>query len=423
MSASVSIDSARLWGRLMALASYTDRDVPWTRRCFTPLFLEGRAWLAEQFEAAGLDVRLDAAGNMIGRLEGADPDAAPILLGSHSDTVPAGGRFDGMLGVLAALEVAEAVREAGLTTRHPIEVVDFLSEEPSDFGPSCVGSRALSGQLSAEMLARTRDDGMTLAEGIAFVGGRPDELDSARREAGSVAAYLEVHIEQGRVLETAGIDIGVVTGIAGIRREAVEVVGRADHAGTTPMTLRRDALVGAARVIDLAHERAMTWPQADQLVATIGRLSVSPNAANAVPGRVEMVLEARATEASTIDAFVEALVAEARGAVGKLGLSLESSTIGNVAPTPCAPVLQDIVEAAARERGLSTRRMPSGAGHDGVFVAPLGPIGMIFTPCRDGRSHCPEEWADERDCANGATALLVATLRLDGEAIRTDPPT
>jgi N-carbamoyl-L-amino-acid hydrolase len=417
MTHAVSIDSARLWQRLMDLARFTDPENPWTRRGFTPLFLEGRAWLTEQFDAAGLAPRLDAAGNLIGRLAGSDPDAPPILLGSHSDTVPAGGRFDGMLGVLAALEVAQSIREAGVTTRHPIEVVDFLSEEPSDFGLSCIGSRALSGQLTTEMLKRTRLDGMTLREGIAYVGGRPDDLDSAKRAEGNVAAYLEVHIEQGRVLESSGTDIGVVTGIAGIRREEVVVQGRADHAGTTPMTLRRDALVGAARVIDLVNRHARDWPDADHLVATIGKMTISPNAANAVPGRVEMVLEARAGQTPVIDAFVDKVLGVAREAVESLGLSLHVSPISKIPPTPCAPALQDVIEAAARERGLSTRRMPSGAGHDGVFVAPLGPIGMIFTPCRDGRSHCPEEWADDEACANGATALLGATLRSDEGAL------
>jgi N-carbamoyl-L-amino-acid hydrolase len=416
-STDITIDSARLWQRLMDLARFTDPESPWTRRGFTPLFLEGRAWLTEQFAAAGLAPRLDAAGNLIGRLAGSDADAPPILIGSHSDTVPAGGRFDGMLGLLAALEVAQSISEAGVTTRHPIEVVDFLSEEPSDFGLSCIGSRALSGQLTAEMLERTRPDGMTLREGIAYVGGRPADLDSAKRATGSIAAYLEVHIEQGRVLETSGTDVGVVTAIAGIRRDQLVVEGQADHAGTTPMTLRRDALVGAARVIDLVNRHARDRPEADQLVATIGKMTVSPNAANAVPGRVEMVLEARAGDARVIDAFVDEVLAAAREATESLELSLQVDAISKIPPTPCASALQDVIEAAARERGLSTRRMPSGAGHDGVFVAPLGPIGMIFTPCRDGRSHCPEEWADERACADGATALLGATLRLD-ESLR-----
>jgi N-carbamoyl-L-amino-acid hydrolase len=263
------------------------------------------------------------------------------------------------------------------------------------------------------MLQRTRPDGMTLAEGIAFVGGSPEKLAAAKRDAGSVAAYLEVHIEQGRVLESTGIEIGVVTGIAGIRRDALIVEGRADHSGTTPMGLRRDALVGAARVIDLVHWRAVA--REDQLVATIGKIAVSPNAANAVPGRVEMTLEVRAGEAHLIDEFVREMLDEAGSVVDALGLTLTSSSIASMAPTPCSPVLQDLIESTAKEHGLSIRRMPSGAGHDGVFVAPLGPIGMIFTPCREGRSHCPEEWADERACANGAAALLAAVLRFDEE--------
>ena len=250
----MSVDQNRLWSRLEALSRLTDPERPWTRRSFTPRFLEGRAWLMEQFRAAGLDTSVDAGGNLVGRLQGTEQGLKPILIGSHSDTVPSGGRYDGILGVLTALEVAQGFVESGRRPRHTLEVVDFLAEEPSEFqGLSCIGSRAISGALTEDHLALHRDDGMSLREAIAYVGGDPAKLEDSVREAGSIAAYLEVHIEQGRVLESQSVPIGIVTDIVGIRREKIVVTGRADHSGATPMPLRRDAAVGAAKLIEGAH--------------------------------------------------------------------------------------------------------------------------------------------------------------------------
>ena len=411
------INEARLWKRIEDLSRFTDPEKPWTRRAFSPLFMEGRSWLEEQFREAGMEVKIDAGGNLIGRLSGSLPGAKPIVTGSHSDTVPSGGRFDGILGVLAGIEIANCLTEAGKTPRHPIEVVDFLSEEPSDFGLSCVGSRVFVGQLDAEMLTRTRPDGMTLAEGIQFVGGRPDDIQSARRELGSVAAFLEVHIEQGPVLEERGIDIGVVTGIAGIHREKITVTGRADHSGTTPMDIRRDALVGAASLIGKVQRHAVAVNRSTPMVATIGKLDVFPNAANAVPETVEMVLEVRSGDNETLQSFVDFAIESVCEDLAALKVSLEREAISHVKPTPCADFLQDVVEEAARDNGYSTLRLPSGAGHDGVFVARAGPVGMIFTSCKDGRSHTPVEWADPEVCAKGARTLLSAIERLDRELV------
>ncbi|MGL4286023.1 MAG: M20/M25/M40 family metallo-hydrolase, partial [Phreatobacter sp.] len=212
------IDGSRLWRRIETLAGITDPDKPWTRRSFSQRFLEGRAWLKAEFEAAGLATSIDAGGNLVGEWAGTDPALAPIMIGSHSDTVPAGGRFDGILGVVAALEVAQSLAERGERLRHTLKVYDFLAEEPSEFGLSCIGSRAYAGKLTPDMLALKRADGLSLRDAIATVGGRPDELGT-RAVAARTAAYVELHIEQGRVLEAAGRDIGVVTDIVGIRRE------------------------------------------------------------------------------------------------------------------------------------------------------------------------------------------------------------
>lgn len=408
----MAIDQDRLWRRIEALSRITDPERPWTRRSFTPRFLEGREWLAAEFRGAGLATGLDAAGNLIGRLAGAEPARKPILIGSHSDTVPSGGRYDGVLGVIAALEVAQSLGERGERLRHSLEVVDFLAEEPSEFGLSCIGSRALAGALDERHMALRRPDGMTLGEAIALVGGRPGDLASVRRANGDVAAYVEVHIEQGRVLENERIPIGVVTDIVGIRRERFIVTGRADHAGATPMPLRADALVGAAKLIEAAHARALAAARDDQpLVATFGRIEVSPNAANAVPGEAVLTLEVRSGNEAAVKAFGEALAHDLRPALEALRLRLAVEPISHMAPTACAPQIRAAIASAAASLGLATRDLPSGAGHDGVFVAHAGPVGMIFTPCLDGRSHAPEESITAAQAGDGAR-VLAETVRL-----------
>ncbi len=247
------LDADRLWNDIMALAAITDPERPYTRRSFTPLFLEGRAWIAERFREAGLDVRIDTGGNLIGRREGRDPARGVLMVGSHSDTVPAGGRFDGIAGLITALEIVRALDEAGEQLEHTIEVVDFLAEEPSDFGVSCVGSRAAAGVLTPAMLDLTGPGGERLGDALRRVGGDPEALAAAKRD--DVRAFLELHIEQGPVLERGGIDIGIVTSIVGIRRIEIVFEGAADHAGTTPMDVRRDALVaGAATVVGRAAD-------------------------------------------------------------------------------------------------------------------------------------------------------------------------
>ena len=408
------IHSDRLWRRIVELSAITDPDRPWTRRSFTPRFLEGRAWLEAVFREAGLAVTLDAGGNMIGRREGSEQGLPPILIGSHSDTVPSGGRYDGILGVLAAVEVAQTLKERGQALRHPLEVVDFLAEEPSEFGLSCIGSRALVGALDDKMLALTRPDGMTLAEGLRFVGGDPDRLSEVRRAPGSIAAYVEVHIEQGRVLEDSHTDIGIVSDIVGIHRQTVTVTGRTDHAGATPMPLRADALVGASRIIDAVWRQALPRARdAKPLVATVGHIIVSPNAANAVPGVVSMTLEVRSGDEAATRAFAPALLAAIAPALTELGVTARSQFLSHAAPAPCADAVRDAIAAGSAAAGLSTLSLPSGAGHDGVFVSRIGPMGMIFVPCRQGRSHCPEEAMEPHEAAKGARALYGAVLNLD----------
>ncbi|WP_313065974.1 Zn-dependent hydrolase, partial [Achromobacter animicus] len=383
-------------------------------RAFSPLFDDARAWLRSEFEAAGLTTRLDAGGNLVGTRAGRDASRKPISTGSHCDTVMAGGRFDGIIGVLAGIEVAHTMQEHGITLDHPFEVIDFLSEEPSDYGISCVGSRALCGQLSADMLDARNPQGETLAQGIARIGGDPAALNAPLRRASETAAFVELHIEQGPVLESRQLPIGVVTNIVGIRRVQIVVEGQPDHAGTTPMDIRRDALVGAARIIDAANRQASAASgNPHYVVATVGRLTMTPNAANAVPGRVEMTLEMRSDSNAVLDVFPETLMAGVADDLKALRLTAGFTQLSRAQPTDCSPLVMDAVKAAADQLGYASMRLPSGAGHDAVYMAPTGPIGMIFIPCLNGRSHCPEEWIEPAQLLDGTRVLYQSVLELD----------
>ncbi|MFG0228545.1 Zn-dependent hydrolase [Achromobacter sp. 413638] len=408
------LNAERLWSRVETLSRYTLPGQPWTRRAFSPLFDEARAWLRQEFQAAGLATRLDAGGNLVGARAGSDPARKPIVTGSHCDTVLSGGRYDGIIGVLAGIEVAHTLHEHGVALKHPFEVIDFLSEEPSDYGISCVGSRALSGKLDAAMLAARNPEGETLAQAIARIGGDPAALTAPLRPAGGTAAFVELHIEQGPVLEARGLPIGVVTNIVGIRRVQITVEGQPDHAGTTPMDIRRDALVGAARIIDGAHRQASAASgRPHYVVATVGRLSLTPNAANAVPGRVELTLEMRSDSDAVLDAFPETLMAGVAEDLKALRLSASVIELSRARPTDCAPLVMDAVQAAAGRLGYDTMRLPSGAGHDAMYMAPTGPAGMIFIPCLNGRSHCPDERIEPSQLLDGTRVLYETVLELD----------
>lgn len=408
------VNADRLWQRTEALAGITDPARPYTRRSFSDLHIQGRARLREWFVEAGLEISLDAAANLIGRRAGARKGLAPIMIGSHCDTVADGGRFDGIAGVLAGLEVANILRDEGIELRHPLELVDFLAEEPSEYGMSCVGSRLMGGRLSRSDLGITEPGGETLEAAIERMGGNPAALESIVRAPGSLAAYVELHIEQGRVLESRELDVGVVTGIVGITRYNLILEGRADHAGSTPMDLRRDALTAASRFVLLVEEtaRALNDPQT-YFVATVGKLAVEPDAANVVPGRVELCVEYRTGSEEARRKFLSTIKDFAEGLGEKTGIAATLERLSDADPVRC----DDGVRAAIRDACNLTRHdytdIASGAGHDAMHVAAAGPMGMIFIPCRDGRSHCPEEWVEPAQLAAGAEVLLHTVLELD----------
>lgn len=402
------VDRARLRRRLEALSRFgATGDGGISRPAYGDADLAARDFVRGLMREAGLEPSVDAAGNLLGRRGGEDADRPPLMMGSHIDSVPRGGRFDGPLGVVAAIEAADTLAEAGRTTRHPLEVVVFSNEEDGK-----VGSRAMAGEVTEGELERVTNSGFSIREGLRRIGGDPGALEAVRRRPGDAAAYLELHIEQGAVLEGRGVDVGVVQGIVGIKRWQVTVEGEANHAGTTPMDERRDALVAAARFVDAVHRSARERPGRE--VATVGRIEARPGAANVIPGRVEHTLEIRDLDMGTVDRLFAELeeVALRIGRATGTAFSFDRYYVSRAAPTD--PRLRDLVEASARSLGLSTLRMPSGAGHDAQSVARFAPVGMIFVPSVDGVSHSPEEFTRPEDAGNGADVLLNALLAADG---------
>ncbi len=402
-------NAGRLAADISTMATHTDPDQPFTRRPFTALFKAGRQWLRGEMEAAGLAVELDAAGNLIGRWSGQE-DLPPILVGSHSDTVAGGGRFDGVIGLLAGLEIVRCLQELDIQLRHPLEIVDFLGEEPTDFGVSTVGSRGMSGNLTAEMLGKTDATGRTLEEALVELGGRPADIAAEARARGDMAAYLEMHIEQGPVLEQSGIPLAAVTGIAGIRRFFVVVEGEINHAGTTPMAWRKDALVAAAQFVVDAEA---IFCEDENAVGTVGYLAVSPNMANVVPGRVELIVEMRSIEPAIIERLGQKLQRRAAEIASDRRIPIAVNLLTDATPVQVDPRLLEITTQACRETVPNALVLPSGAGHDAMQIATIAPIGMIFVPSRGGKSHCPEEWTAIEHIALGVQALARALLKAD----------
>jgi len=404
------VDGDRLNARLSQLARFGANDAGGIDRvAFSDADVEARTWVAELMRGAGLNVSVDVAGNLWGARPGSEPGRPPLVLGSHIDSVPDGGNYDGQVGSMAAVEVACTLADAERATRHPLRFVIFPNEEGGK-----TGSRALAGKVQAEELDIVTASGFTIGDGLRRVGGDPERLAEAALAPGSISAFLELHIEQGAELERLGVDIGVVEGIVGIMRWNVTVDGAANHAGTTPMDQRHDAMVGAARFVDMVYTTVRSWPGTQ--VATVGRLVAEPGAPNVIPGRVTLSLEVRDLSMDKIQEVFRQLEGRATeiGRATGTSFSFERFYVSEAAPT--APHIRDVVEATARSLGLSTRRMPSGAGHDAQSMAHIGPVGMIFVPSVRGISHAPQEFTEPQDVTNGADVLLGTLLALDDEA-------
>jgi N-carbamoyl-L-amino-acid hydrolase len=367
---------------------------------------QGREYVLGLLKAAQLDTTIDAGGNLIGKRPSRDAKLKPLLIGSHVDTVPEGGNYDGVVGSLGAIEVAQTLAENKVTLRHPLEVVIFQNEEGG-----LIGSRAIDGELTEKELDLVSRSGKTIRDGINFIGGDTSKLREVKRQKGDIAAYVELHIEQGNTLDSEHVNIGVVEGIVGINWWDVTIEGFANHAGTTAMNNRQDALLAAAKFIEAVNRIVTSVP--GRQVGTVGRINAFPGAPNVIPGKVVLSLELRDLDAAKIKMLYEKIYAEAQEIAKASKTKFDFKEINVNIPAPTDPRIRSLISDAARELGLTTKAMPSGAGHDAQDMARLGPVGMIFVPSIGGISHSPKEFSRPNDIANGANVLLHTLLKLD----------
>lgn len=414
------VEQDRLWGTLQKLGEFGKNPEGGVSRVgFTEADLAGRAYVIGLMREAGLEVRTDAAGNIFGRRPGA-ANLPLLLFGSHIDSVPHGGNFDGDVGSLGAIEVIRTLNEQKVKTRHPLEVVVWTNEEGGRFYSGLVGSSAAAGILPANIADRRDDKGEKLSDWLTRMGGDPPRIKEAKITPGSVAGYLELHIEQGAVMDEAKVPIGVVLGIVGISEQTCTAAGFANHAGTTPMNRRKDALAAASRAVLAVREevRAETGRQ----VGTVGWMKVEPGAANVIPGQVKFSVELRDLDAEKIKR-IDARILQRFESIGKdENVQISCTQPDLLAPALTAPAFREVISASAKEAGLNTMELPSGAGHDAQNVARFAPIGMIFVPSRGGISHSPLEYSSPEQVANGAEVLYRTILRLDAQLDASNGP-
>ena len=396
------IDAARVMSRCEALAKLSELPGGLTR---VYLSKEQRAaneqvlgWMRE----AGMQASLDAIGNCVGRYEGERPGLACLMLGSHLDTVRDAGRYDGMLGVITAIECVHALHAAGRRLPFAIEVVGFADEEGVRFGTTFLGSRAIAGTFRPEALEARDRDGIALADAMRAFGLDPSRIGTAARARGAVLAFAELHIEQGPVLESEGLPVGVVTAINGATRYQFTLEGMAGHAGTVPMALRQDALAAAAECVLAVEARGRGTAE---MVATVGRLETLPGATNVIPGRVAFTLDLRSPRDAEREAAVAALIGEIGAICARRQVRVEACKLHDEPVAVCAPWMQAALAAAIAAEGVPVRRLPSGAGHDGMAMQAIAPIGMLFVRCRHGISHNPAEAITEADAALATRVL------------------
>jgi len=409
--ASRHVNQERFWTTLQQLAEFGKNPEGGVSRVgFTEPDLAGRSYVMGLMREAGLEVRIDPAGNIFGRRSGSQK--LPVLLfGSHIDSVPHGGNYDGDVGTLGALEVIRALNEEHLTTRHPLEIVIWSNEEGGRFYSGLFGSSAAAGVLPADIAARQDENGERLRDWLSRMGGDASQIAAAKIAPGSVAGYLELHIEQGAVLDEANIPIGVVTGIVGISLRTCTATGFANHAGTTLMNRRRDALAAASKAVLAVREevRAGTGRQ----VGTVGWMKIEPGASNVIPGRVTFPVELRDLDAEKINRIAERILQRFKTISQEENVEINCTKPDFDAPALTAKSFQDAIRASAGEAGLRTLDLPSGAGHDAQNAARFAPAGMIFVPSRGGISHSPLEYTSPEQAANGAEVLYRTLLKLD----------
>ncbi|WP_373231918.1 Zn-dependent hydrolase [Cohnella sp.] len=408
------INAARLETSIHALAEYGQNEQGgMDRTTFTPPELEARDWLKDRLNELILEVRVDQAANIWGKRPGTEPSLPAIAFGSHIDTVPNGGKYDGALGVLIALEVMTLLNEQGIQTRHPLELVSFSAEEPNPFGLSTFGSRIISGKLKREHIAGVANpEGQLLAEALSNAGGDPDRVEDAVRSAQQIGAFLEVHIEQGKRLLDRNIPVGIVTAITGIYREEVVVCGEANHAGTTLMEDRNDALTATSEII-LALEDVCRSHPASEVVGTVGRINVKPNAANIIPEEAAFVVEIRGKSPDEIREVLTSWEPRIHDIERERSAKVKRKVMLDQDPAPMDDVIVQVSQEQSKALGYPFYRLGSMAGHDATHMASITRSGMLFVPSIGGKSHCPEEFSRMDDIEKVSNVLLHTILELD----------
>jgi len=406
----IKVSERRIEERILELAKFGKDSMGRNYRvAFTKGDQEGRAWFTNLMKKVGLQVSIDYAGNIIGIRKGKNPSLKPISFGSHIDMVPDGGNYDGCVGSIGALEIIEVLNENKIITEHPLEVIIFSNEEGGT-----IGSMAMAGHLTEEGLKQKSQSGLTIAEGIKAIGGNPDSIQYSIRKKGDIKAFLELHIEQGGILEKANLQIGVVEGIVGIVHWEVTINGFANHAGTTPMNIRQDALLAAAKLIIAVNEVMNSVP--GKQVGTIGKLAALPGAYNVIPGKVTLGLEIRDLSSAKIEELFRAIEKRAAIIASTSGTKITFQRQANESkPALTEKILQEKIAASAKALGFTYKLMQSGAGHDAQEIAWIAPVGMIFVPSVGGISHSPKEFTKAVDMANGANVLLQTILKMDKE--------
>jgi len=401
----LAIDRGRVLSEIEALASFSDAPPPSvTRIVFTPTDRRARAWLNERFEEAGLKARQDAIGNVFARWSGSDPTAPVVGTGSHIDAIPDAGKYDGVVGVLGGLEAIRALRRSGFRPKHSIELLVFTSEEPTRFGIGCLGSRLLSGTLSADAAAKLTDSDGASVEQVRFAAGFTGELATVKLADDYYKAFLELHIEQGPILEREHVPLGLVTHIAAPATLRMSVEGSGGHAGAVLMSDRRDALCAASELI-LAIENAARNSGATDSVATVGICEIFPGAVNSIPSLVRLGVDIRDTELHRRDSVIHQIEEASRAISEKRGVSIRTELLNADPPADCDSAIVDALAQSCKNRGLNFLPMTSRAYHDSLFMARIAPVAMLFIPCRSGYSHRPDEFASADDIARGIVVL------------------
>lgn len=406
-SAPLRVNGARLNGWLAQFDSIGRTPTGINRVAYSDADLAGRAFTLTLFRDSGLTPRIDAAGNIIARVPGTNASLKPILIGSHVDSVTDGGNYDGPVGSFSAIEVARSLHEQNVRLKHPLDVVVWQNEEGGT-----IGSKAIIGEVTNADLDKVARSGKTIREGTGIIGGDVSKLQSAVLKRGDIACYMELHIEQGGLLEKAGLNIGVVQGIVGLKWFEVTITGFANHAGATPMDQRQDAMLAAAKFTVAVNDAITSEP--GRQVATVGRMVVSPNTTNVIPGKVVLTIDLRDLDSAKLTRFAGVFEKLARDIGAATDTTFTFAQLIDSAPAIADEHVMQWIESSASALGLSQQRMPSGAGHDAQEIAHIAPMAMIFIPSIGGISHSPKEFSKPDDITNGANVLLNAVIAADG---------